>query len=66
MTLLVAWVGIDTHGVASAYIAADSRISWDKAQFDHGRKVFGLQDSPGMATASFKRGSSGIMLRTSP
>jgi hypothetical protein len=47
MTLLVSWVGVDTHGVASAYIAADSRISWEKtATFDHGRKVFAMRRSP--------------------
>lgn len=47
MTLIVSWIGVDTHGTASAYIAADSRVSWgDIAVFDHGRKVFALQHSP--------------------
>ncbi|MGD9126789.1 MAG: hypothetical protein PVH19_05360 [Planctomycetia bacterium] len=47
MTLLVSWIGVDTHGTTSAYIAADSRISWNNlAKFDHGRKVFALQHSP--------------------
>lgn len=47
MTLLVAWIGVDTHGTASAYIAADSRISWgDMVNFDHGRKVFAFRQSP--------------------
>lgn len=47
MTLLIAWTGIDTHGVASAYIGADSRISWgDNHKFDNGRKVFGLDNHP--------------------
>jgi len=47
MTLLVSWIGVDTHGTASAYIAADSRVSWgDVANFDHGRKVFAFRDSP--------------------
>lgn len=47
MTLLVSWIGVDTHGTASAYIAADSRVSWGKiAQFDHGRKVFAFRSSP--------------------
>lgn len=45
MTLLVGWAGVDTHGVASAYIAADSRVTWRHARFDHGRKVYGLQRS---------------------
>ena len=47
MTLLVSWIGVDTHGPASAYIAADSRVSWgDIAIFDHGRKVFAFRHSP--------------------
>lgn len=47
MTLLVSWIGVDTHGVSSAYIASDSRVSWGKvANFDHGRKVFALSQSP--------------------
>lgn len=47
MTLLVSWIGVDTHGTASAYIAADSRVSWgDIAVFDHGRKVFAFRHSP--------------------
>ena len=46
MTLLVSWIGVDTHGTGSAYIAADSRVSWGKiAQFDHGRKVFAFRSS---------------------
>lgn len=41
MTSLVAWVGHDTHGVASAYIASDSRITWGTNQkWDYARKVF--------------------------
>ena len=47
MTLLVSWIGVDTHGTASAYIAADSRVSWDDdAVFNHGRKVFAFRHSP--------------------
>ena len=53
MTLLVSWVGVDTHGTASAYIAADSRVSWSRRGnrsdidvFDHGRKVFAFRHSP--------------------
>jgi len=47
MTLLVSWIGADTHGTASAYIAADSRVSWaNVATFDHGRKVFAFRRSP--------------------
>lgn len=47
MTLLISWIGVDTHGPASAYIATDSRVSWGKiAHFDHGRKVFAFRCSP--------------------
>jgi hypothetical protein len=47
MTLLVSWAGVDTHGPTSVYIASDSRISWGgKANFDYGRKVFALRQSP--------------------
>ncbi|MHB1349256.1 MAG: hypothetical protein ACYCYR_05235 [Desulfobulbaceae bacterium] len=47
MTLLVSWVGVDPHGITSAYIAADSRVSWgDAATFDYGRKVFAFRNSP--------------------
>ncbi len=47
MTLLVSWVGVDPHGISSAYIAADSRVSWGNVSaFDHGRKVFAFRLSP--------------------
>jgi hypothetical protein len=47
MTLLVSWVGVDTHGISSAYIATDSRITWgNDVLFDYGRKVFAFQNSP--------------------
>jgi len=47
MTLLVSWVGIDTHGPSSVYIASDSRISWGTSvKFDFGRKVFAFKKWP--------------------
>ena len=47
MTLLVCWAGIDTHGTASLYMAADSRISWKApAYFDYARKVFAFTKWP--------------------
>lgn len=47
MTLLASWIGIDTHGPTSAYIVADSRISWDnKEYFDYGKKVFASKRYP--------------------
>ena len=47
MTLLASWVGIDTHGPASAYIVSDSRISWGQtAFFDYAKKVFASKRYP--------------------
>jgi len=47
MSLVVAWLGVDTHGPSSAYIAADSRISWNNnIHYDYGRKVFAFNNSP--------------------
>lgn len=47
MTLLVSWMGVDTHGVSSAYIATDSRLSWGKKYtFDHAVKTFYLRNFP--------------------
>jgi hypothetical protein len=41
MTSIAVWVGVDTHGPASAYIATDSRISWpSQGSWDSGRKAF--------------------------
>ena len=41
MTLLASWAAIDTHGISSAYIVSDSRISWEnKKYFDFWKKVF--------------------------
>ncbi|HHP1053232.1 hypothetical protein [Bacillus cereus group sp. BfR-BA-01354] len=47
MTLVVAWLAVDTHGPSSAYITSDSRITWGKfGKFDYARKVFALKNSP--------------------
>jgi len=47
MTLLVAWVGIDTKGPGSAYLTSDSRISWGNGEyFDYARKVFAFNNYP--------------------
>lgn len=40
MTMLASWVGVDTHGISSAYIVSDSRFSIGNRHFDHGRKTF--------------------------
>lgn len=47
MTLLVSWAAVDTHGVASVYLMADSRLSWDTlGNFDYSRKIFSFYNSP--------------------
>lgn len=47
MTMLVSWIGVDTHGPTSAYIVADSRISWDTSNtFDFAKKVFAAKKYP--------------------
>lgn len=41
MSLIVSWIGIDTHGYTSAYIASESRASWKNGQtYDCCRKTF--------------------------
>jgi hypothetical protein len=52
MTTLVSWFGRDSHGPASVYIAADSRITWPatsssgRATWDRARKVFASNRHP--------------------
>ncbi len=47
MTLLASWIGVDTHGPSSAYIVADSRITWSQVQYyDYGKKVFASKSYP--------------------
>lgn len=47
MTSFVAWVGVDSRGPSSVYLASDSRISWGKdVVWDYGRKLFASQRSP--------------------
>lgn len=47
MTLLLSWLGVDSRGPASVYIASDSRISWGVfGKWDYGRKVFGFKNHP--------------------
>jgi hypothetical protein len=47
MTLLVSWIGIDTHGPTSAYIVGDSRFSWNRSRyFDYGKKIFSSSTYP--------------------
>lgn len=47
MTLLITWLGVDSRGPASIYVASDSRITWGKNnKWDYGRKVFGFNEFP--------------------
>ena len=49
MTCLVAWIGVDSRGQTSCYLAADSRFSWSQSGaqvWNHGRKVFCSRKSP--------------------
>ncbi len=45
MTSLIAWLGVDSRGPASVYIASDSRLSRSGINWDCGRKVFACQNS---------------------
>jgi hypothetical protein len=46
MTALASWCGIDSHGVSSLYVVADSLISWTDGQKSFEQKVFFDSDSP--------------------
>lgn len=50
MTSLVAWIGVDSRGPASIYLASDSRISWASEKtvdtWDYGRKLFASKSQP--------------------
>ena len=53
MTSAVVWVGVDSHGPSSAYVATDSRFSWQPAghlaSWDFGRKTFASARYPDVA-----------------
>ncbi len=46
MTTLIAWVGVDSRGPSSAYLASDSRISWGEPGWNTGKKVFSSSKYP--------------------
>jgi hypothetical protein len=47
MTCLVAWVGVDSRSPSSAYIAADSRLTYvGQGAWDRGQKVFACRTAP--------------------
>lgn len=48
MTMIVGWVAVDQRSPASAYIASDSRFTWEglkDSAFEYGRKVFACKNS---------------------
>lgn len=47
MSLIVSWIGKDSHGYTSAYIASDSRVSWESnKKYDSCRKTYFLRRFP--------------------
>lgn len=39
--MMASWIACDPHGISSAYIVSDSKITWDKTNYyDYGKKVF--------------------------
>jgi hypothetical protein len=49
VTTLISWVAFDQRKFAAAYVASDSRITWDEAgnkRWDAGRKVFPSSQFP--------------------
>lgn len=51
MTSFIAWIGVDSRGPSSLYLASDSRISWEISKgvfnsWDQGRKLFAATKSP--------------------
>jgi hypothetical protein len=47
MTSLAAWIGVDSRGPSSAYIASDSRLTWPgNLKWESGRKIFSCHTSP--------------------
>lgn len=47
MTTLIGWLGVDSRGPSSLYLAADSRFTWTPdATWDYGRKLFASRSCP--------------------
>ena len=48
MTILIGWLGVDSHSPCSAYLMSDSRFTW-KGQhnsYDYGQKLFAFRSYP--------------------
>lgn len=47
MTTLVTWLGVDSRGAASLYLASDSRFTWQQSEtWDFGQKLFTARRHP--------------------
>lgn len=47
MTSLIAWIGVDSRGPSSVYLASDSRITWPtNGTWDRARKLFACSRYP--------------------
>lgn len=48
MTILIGWLGVDSHSPCSAYLMSDSRFTWGKTTpgYDCGQKLFALNNNP--------------------
>jgi hypothetical protein len=47
MTTLIGWLGVDSRGPSSLYLAADSRFTWTPdVTWDYGRKLFASRSGP--------------------
>jgi hypothetical protein len=47
MTTLISWIGVDSRGPSSLYLASDSKITWGKgAAWEAGRKLFACNSRP--------------------
>lgn len=48
MTILIGWLGVDSHSPCSAYLMSDSRFTWGGTPpgYNYGQKLFALNNSP--------------------
>jgi len=47
LTTLIGWLGVDSRGPSSLYLAADSRFTWTPdVTWDYGRKLFASRSRP--------------------
>lgn len=48
MTILIGWLGVDSHSPCSAYLMSDSKFTWGRKPigYDYGQKLFALNNNP--------------------